>query len=179
MELCRDSKSREREPCLCILTNMDGDDVVMHDADCSYCDGDCLETAFLEDNEFDSGSCLTFDEVESTAEEGGGVQFRTEEKESGRYVKFKTEEKRSVKCEVLESKEAQLDKYISAMQRNNARLLQRFYEVQEDQKQAERWEKEWKRKTKVTVSLRVRFSPLSGHRTVSLIERKTKRKSRE
>lgn len=93
-----------------------------------------LQTAFLEDNESDRWSCLTTDDVESLAEKGGGVKVRTEEKVTVRCqevvdVKFKSEEKVkvNVKRVVLEDKEAQLDKYIAALQRNNARLLQRFH----------------------------------------------------
>lgn len=53
------------------------------------------------------------DDVECTAEEDD--------------AKYRTEEKGSVRCEVLESKEAQLDKDIAALQTNNVRILQRFY----------------------------------------------------
>ena len=35
----------QQEPCSCILANMDEDDVVMHDVDCSYCDGGFLEVS--------------------------------------------------------------------------------------------------------------------------------------
>lgn len=59
------------------------------------------------------------------------MKFRTEEltvRCPDVVVKFTPEKKVAVKRVVVEEdKEAQLDRYIATLQRNNARLLQRFH----------------------------------------------------
>ncbi|XP_063078604.1 uncharacterized protein LOC134468643 [Engraulis encrasicolus] len=146
------------KPCLC-MANADDDDVVMHDADCTYLDDSLLETAFIEDEDSDTADVLDLRKVIASgpvldvSDDSDPVSAPHDDHpaEAERTVVVSADKILTVHCINSTLWEAQLDAYMVEMQETNAKLRQRFIEVEEDKRQAQRRDKEWRRKAARTV----------------------------